>query len=553
MVNVWNVGLPGVRVPPVFWAGLFGLLLWLGWPPLPFFPLLFVGWVPLLHLEQQAQRGKLSFKSFFLYVYLALACWNLATTWWVAATYVGTKDIATAIAGLLANLANPLLMAIPVLGFNLTRQRYGDALGYASLPAYWLAFEFFHLRWELAWPWLTLGYGLANVPQLYQWYEVTGPLGGSLWILVINILIFRLTQEIEAKNFVQAIQQLMWVLVVAAIPSAASLARFATYQPKGKPQRVVVVQPNVDPYSEKFDVATLNSQLQNLISLAEPYVDSLTDYVVYPETALPFGVFLDELSDDPSLRRLQQFRSAFPRLKLVVGIHGYARYTDKATPTARRSGDGSFYWDAFNTAIQLDSSSQIPYYHKSKLVPGVERMPYPEVLRFLEPLALDLGGTTGSLGRQSYRTVFFSSEGIGAAPLICYESVFSEYVNEYVQRGANLLFVITNDGWWGNTAGYKQHFAYARLLAVAMRRDLAQSANTGLSGFVDQLGVVRQVSEWWVPATLTGIMLANDELTFYVRYGDVLGRLAVVFTLVLLVASLWIRFIELLTKRKFPL
>ncbi|MCS6990674.1 MAG: hypothetical protein NZL95_02305, partial [Chitinophagales bacterium] len=181
------------------------------------------------------------------------------------------------------------------------------------------------------------------------------------------------------------------------------------------------------------------------------------------------------------------------------------------------------------------------------------RMPYPELLRFLEPLALNLGGITGSLGSQPYRTVFFSADSTGVAPLICYESVFSEYVNEYVLRGANLLFVITNDGWWGNTAGYKQHFEYARLLAVSMRRDVAQSANTGTSGFINQRGDVLQRTDWWVPDARVERLLANDQLTFYVRYGDVIGRLAMVFTVLMLVISLWTRMAERLSRQKFPL
>lgn len=525
-------------------------MLWLAWPPLPLFPLLFVAFVPLLLLEDRCTRGLLTFRSYVFWCYLALLLWNLLATWWVAATYFGTRDPATAVAGLLANLANPLLMCLPMAAFHLTRRRYGNALGYSSFAAYWLAFEFLHLRWELAWPWLTLGYGLAQVPQLYQWYEITGPLGGTLWILAVNVFMFRVITDRRAD---QLLHKMLPVLAALLLPALISLYRYNRYVPQGKPRQVVVVQPNVDPYAEKFDPATLDAQLQNLIRLAAAKTDSTTDYVVFPETAIPYGIFLDELKEDESLHRLKRFIAAYPRVHLITGIHGYARYDRPATPTARPSQNGTYYWDAFNTAIQLDTSDQIPYYHKSKLVPGVERMPYPQLLRFLEPLALDMGGISGSLGMQEHRTVFFATDSTGVAPLICYESVFSEYVNEYVRRGAHLLFVITNDGWWGNTAGYKQHFQYARLLAVSQRRDVAQAANTGWSGFINQRGDVLQRTDWWMPDVRAAVMQANDRMTFYVRYGDVVGRLAMIFMLLMVVMSLWTRIAERISKKKFPL
>ncbi|MCS6917252.1 MAG: hypothetical protein NZM08_06190, partial [Chitinophagales bacterium] len=406
-----------MRIHASLLAAATGLMLWLAWPPLPFLPLLFLGLVPLLELQDRCHKGYMSFRSYIFWCYAGLLLWNLFTTWWIAATYFGTKDPATAVAGLLANLANPLLMCLPLAAFHITRSRFGDALGYTGFVAYWLTFEFLHLRWELAWPWLTLGYGLASAPQLYQWYEWTGPLGGSFWILTVNVLLFRLLRQWPVRQALW--QHTVGTLAVWLLPAVLSLSWYHRYSPQGRLKQVVVVQPNIDPYGEKFDPATLEAQLQTLISLAASRTDSSTDYVVFPETAIPYGIFLDELNTDPSLRKLKAFVSTFPRLHLVTGIHAYARYPNQATATARRSKDGSYYWDAFNTAIQLDTSDFVPYYHKSKLVPGVERMPYPELLRFLEPLALNLGGITGSLGSQPYRTVFFSADSTGVAPLIC--------------------------------------------------------------------------------------------------------------------------------------
>ncbi|MBL7922865.1 MAG: apolipoprotein N-acyltransferase, partial [Bacteroidia bacterium] len=138
---------------------------------------------------------------------------------------------------------------------------------------------------------------------------------------------------------------------------------------------------------------------------------------------------------------------------------------------------------------------------------------------------IDLGGTTGSLGVQEWPTVF-SGDSVMAAPVICYESVYGDYVGEYVRRGANLICIMTNDGWWSDTPGYRQHCQYARLRAIEHRRSIARSANTGTSCFIDQKGQISQATSWWVPAAIKQVLNYNNTLSFYSRHGDLLGKSA---------------------------
>src|SRR5690606_23055221 len=115
-------------------------------------------------------------------------------------------------------------------------------------------------------------------------------------------------------------------------------------------------------------------------------------------------------------------------------------------------------------------SSKLQFYHKSKLVPGVEQLPFGEALAFMKPLFQHFGGTTEGYGKQSEPSVLYSSSGIGAAPVICYESIWGNYVSDYINKGAQFIAIITNDGWWGNTSGKDQHLQYAKLRAIETRR-----------------------------------------------------------------------------------
>ncbi len=147
-------------------------------------------------------------------------------------------------------------------------------------------------------------------------------------------------------------------------------------------------------------------------------------------------------------------------------------------------------------------------------------MPYPGFFKFLGKYAIALGGTSGTLGEDKESKVFEHNSGLALAPIICYESVFSNYVTSYVRKGADVLCVITNDGWWGNTPGYRQHFDFSRLRAIETRRYVVRSANTGISGLINHQGLSEQQSQWWNEQALkANVPLLSGE-TFYTRHGD---------------------------------
>nr|WP_262921621.1 apolipoprotein N-acyltransferase [Pontibacter ruber] len=515
------------------------VILWLGWPikPLGFF--LFLGFVPVLYLEKLVSEGgqhKSPGYTFFKYSYLAMVLWNLFTTWWVMHSTVP--------GGIAAVIFNALFQCAPLMAFYFTKKLLGRVIGYTSFIVYWVAFEQFHLNWDLSWPWLTLGNGFASLNQWVQWYEYTGFLGGSVWILLVNLLIF-LTIEHYPFQPIQK-KKLLLPLGLVVVPVAISYLMLANYTEQGEAAEVVVVQPNVDPYREKFsghdNFIPYEEQLQRLISLSEKQITPKTKFVVWPETALRVdeGYWEERIGSYTSIQQLQDFLKRHPGLELVSGIDTYTFYGDNknASPTVRHL-EGFGYYDSFNTGMHINTNSQIEMYHKSKLVPGVEKLPYPHVFKFLGPLAIDLGGTVGSVGSQPHRSVFkyAPKQSIAAAPVICYESIYGEYVSDYIRNGASLIFVITNDGWWSDSPGYKQHLQYATLRAIETRRSVARAANTGISGFINQKGEITDRSEWWVQDALRQTILANTEMTFYTRTGEYIGTSMLWLSLLLFIGT----------------
>lgn len=466
---------------------------------------------------------------FFGYSYLSFLLWNIATTWWVCLSTVG--------GGIAAIVLNSLLMTIPVMMFWFTKHiTKVEKLGYVSLVIYWLTFEYIHLNWDGSWPWLTLGNVFASDTYLVQWYEYTGVLGGTLWVLIINILIYQILEE-------QGIPLANWIYTggMLIMPLSVSLNYYYNKKDEGKEIKVVIVQPNIDPYNEKFpgteQFMPFKDQLKRLTDLSESKVDNTTEWLLWPETSIPSGIIENEFAQDEFIVLIKEFLKKYPNVTLLAGADTYKIHGKNPESESSRRHPEYGYYDNYNTALNINSDS-MSVYHKSKLVPGVEKMPFAAYLGFLESLAINMGGTMGSLGTQTERTVFKSLQKTGAAPVICYESIYGDFVKDYVKNGANFIAIITNDGWWGNTPGYKQHLVYARLRAIELRRSIARAANTGVSCFINQRGDMTELTPYWQQDARSATIKANDKLTFYAKNGDLIGRVALFLGFALIVSAI---------------
>ena len=499
-----------------FLAILSGLLLAFSWPAIGIYPLIFVAFVPLLILEKKVKNSKqlffASFLSFFIF--------NILTTYWIY--------YATPFGAIAAFLVNSFLMAFVFWLFHKIKQLSSDRWGYFSLIAIWIGMEYFQLQWDLSWPWLTLGNVFASFPILVQWYEFTGFLGGSFWVILINLIFFILYQYDNKKKMI-------WLLVFSLFfPAIISLYMYFDFKEvKDGSINILIVQPNVDPYNEKFNLG-YQQQLTDLISLVRSELTQQTNLLLAPETALVEGIWENRFEETFSIKAFRDLQDHFPNLNILVGATTYKVFGHEyqRTNTARQIRNENLFYDAYNSAVFIPDSGNVQVYHKTKLVPGAEKMPFPYLLDPLARLIVNLGGTSGSLGSENYLKSF-SVDSILVSPLICYESVYGQ-----MELGnTNLLAIITNDGWWRETPGYKQHFQYARLRAIEQRKSIIRSANTGISGVINARGDVVQASNWSESVCIGAEVPISNQATFYSVFGDYIGRLCAFIAVLLVLLS----------------
>ena len=535
-------------------ALLSGLLLALAWPVDGFAPLVFIAFVPLILLQDKIGDKTIKGNIFFL-SFLAFLLWNALTTWWIARC-----TIAGSIA---AVLLNSIFMATVFYAYHFIKTRlYNNKKGYFLLILLFASFEYLHLNWQLNWPWLNLGNVFSHYYTWVQWYEYTGSAGGTLWVLAVNILLYKLlfgfdvnrySHKLETKaNF--SLAKAKWshlgkyslrVFLMIVVPLLISKVIYYSYEETGDDVEVVVVQPNLDPYTEEFVLSPYEIMERNL-SVASTMMTDNTSFVISPESAIQEDIWIEHIDRYYSVHELRKFINNYPNTCYVIGMSTLGLAPDDAADdfAARKFVDADKYYYAYNTAALIDKDS-IQMYQKSRLTPGVEMVPSWWFLRPFVKIGIDLGGTTGTL-KTDTEPKLLSFNGLDVATLICYESVFGGYVTEFVKKGAQMIFVITNDGWWGDTPGYQQHLEMSQLRAIETRRSIARSANTGVSCFINQRGDIMQKTDYNTHAALRNTLKTNDKQTFYVCYGDYIYKIAVFLTMMVSVITL----VRIITKRK---
>ena len=505
------------------------------------------GLVPLLCMERIADlSGK---KRIWIYHYSAFVIWNAITTFWVCNATVG--------GGIFAVLANSLQMSLVFGLFRLSKKKFTGSLPYIFLAVAWIAWERFYFDAEISWPWLVLGNSFARTTWAIQWYEITGALGGSLWIWACNLGIFGLLVSISDGsifywNRKAKAAALTGIVLLFAGPLAASGIIGKDYKdsmesPDQLP--VVIVQPNIDPYN-KFQAMTQDQQnalleSQIVSALKDRKADSITSplLVVAPET-FTSDIVCGDYPRSRTWRRFTSLLQEYPGVNMLFGASSYDYLYQEERPsyTARNLRDG-LWVESHNSALMIDGTSRTDIFHKSKLVVAVEHTPYPRIFCPIDDL---LGGVMGRCVGQDEINILnvkgIDGQNIPIGCAVCYESVYGEYYTDYVRKGARAMTIITNDAWWGDTPGYRQHLSYASLRAIETRRAIARCANTGISAIIAPSGEILQPTPWWEPAVIESSIPLRDDITFYVSHGDITGRVCT-FIFILLLLALCVRFV----------
>ncbi len=503
----------------------------LGW-------LAFVCFVPLILIIEA--RGFRSMPTRLLYTFFF--CFHGAANWWVMSWQKETDPYLMA-AGAGLWLGHPFFLMPAFWVYSAMRRRQGVLPSLVALCLSWTAVEWLHSLTDLSYPWLALGYTQVYNGALAQIADIGGVWFVSLFILSINAILahYALERGSVWKHFA-------WAVGIIFVVSFYGVWKQSEYSTNERTQTrrfdVGLVQPSIDPWdkwqgSVDAEIA-LHMRLQDSLNAVRHCALN-----VWSETAIPYALTLPQNAG--LLHRLRQWVDS-SHTSLLTGYADYVLYPKGTAPFNAQPypRDPMLMMRIFNSAGILNpGASDIPTHHKSRLTPFGEYMPFsddvPAIQSWLK-WGVGISGWSRGEGANALPLVVDGDTAALIGPVICIESIYPNYVSDYIRQGANLLAVITNDAWYDGTFGPEQHYCIARLRAIETRTPVIRCGNSGISGYINAAGE----SVYQAPArTCRSIAVSvpwrgaqASEQSLYVRFGDWLPKLCTLFLMALIV---WMR------------
>ena len=523
------------RLKSILLCLLSGTLLGLSFPPFQTWFLVYPGLLVFLYLLFSSNRLRQTFGR----CYLALFFFNEITLYWISGWH--SSDTFLKLGGIASVLLHPFFMMLPVVFVYGVYKAFNKHTALFSFPFVWVGFEYFDNMWQFSFPWLELGntetYNLYRIQHI----EYIGVHGLTFIICLITVLIYFTASRIYNKQWqhfgVKTFSLVTLVLIFLLFPNYYSSVRLSDsnnekYYYTSDSTKIIkacIAQTNTDPY-EKWGPAQ-DSLIDTYIAKLNEGLKFNADLMLLHETA-PAYYFLEDYNY-PKTVKFFNFVNANKKC-LLMGIPHLEYYADSNTAPndARFSKTSGRKYDAFNSAILIEPNKRkedLTIHKKVKLVPFSERVPYQDIFPFAEKLVN--WGVGISHWQKGTELKLFELNNPAFKPrakfetMICYESVFSEYVSTGVKNGAEFIAIVTNDGWWGNTAGPYQHEQYAVLRAIENRKWIVRCAQTGVSCYIDPLGNIYDEMPYYSEGVTSRDIIANSEITFYAQNGDIIGRL----------------------------
>ena len=383
----------------------------------------------------------------------------------------------------------------------------------------------------LGFPYINLGQILGSYPILIHWYEITGAIGGSIWILLVNMIIagilFQVIHSISTKR--HSIKLLKYGSAIILLPIILSIFILKT---KNKAEisdiKAFVAHTDANVVDYKYEVEPL-LLLEDYISLTEPYLDSTSKgLVIWPENALTNKI--DYFKTDTSSGVIAIKERLCNKYSCSV-ITGSLVEETVPEPGPKEYAPGVIYNEArdvffrrYNTALHIRSNEKTEIKIKKRLVPFSEKKPKKKIYAPLVHLFPNMAGLNFS-SKDDEQIAFYDFRGkLVSNPIICYSSAFAPYVaNETLKSKANYLTVISNEGWMKKENAYKQFTRFCRCRAIENRRFLMKSSNQGQSAIINQDGKILKEAIGKNPVILTANLELNSHLTFYSKHSNLIS------------------------------
>ena len=537
---------PGFSREEILSGAVSGVMLGFAFPPFPFSYFLFAALVPYLLIvykkESLSEINKFTYFTFFIF--------SLITLYWVS-SWMPNADPFLIASGIALIFFNPIVFLIPSTLFYFVKKNFGTTLSLYFYPFFFVSYEYLYSVTEFRFPWLTLGNGLAYFNSYIQIADIIGVYGLSLLVLFVNVTLAKLIIDYRSKSKFGKVK-IFFIASLIVLPILYGTVKLNLPSGKGKTIKVGLIQPNFNPW-KKWEVGSAEKQLNIYLELSRQALKKGAELLIWPETALP--VYLLSGSYPGLVNKIRGFVDS-TNVSLITGMPHVKIFKNKksAPQDAQKSKYGNYYYASYNAVLAFQpGTGKVQEYGKIKLVPFGEKVPYVEYFPFIgKIIKWNVGISSWSVGRDTTVFKLKVNENGGAleihtAPIICIESIYSDFVAQFVKRGAELITVVTNDSWYGNSSGPYQHEAISILRAIENRRFVVRAANGGISCIINPFGKILTSSKMYERTVIVGEVALLKNKTFFTEHPLIVQLFALFISLAFVILILFKKFLRRVT------
>ena len=484
-----------------------GILLYLAFPPVEFSYVAWFAWLPLLMRLHQQSSGA-SFRMGFL---SGFVFWMFSLYWVTKVTVIGWIAL-SAYCALYTGLF--VLFVKGWLRLRGVTQWLSNLCFILTGAAVWMGLEYIRSTLLTGFPWHALGYSqYQSLPliQIAEWggvYAVSGIVMMANLALMVTVIRYMTYRGAKVTRFHPEFVMVCVLVMMVWFYGVSAIKRSSTEQTT--PVQVTLVQTAI-PQPDKWSIEKIELIYRRLTELTEAVLHLDAELIIWPETAFPDDV-------RHSTRSYEVIYNLVTNGVPILAGSMDTQWLEDGTP---RYYNSTFLFD--------DTGALVNGYDKQHLVLFGEYIPLDDYIPFIGALtpieASFSAGTTSTVFQLKGSAVPFST-------LICFEDTIAYLARKAVRNGARWLINQTNDAWFDPTSESKQHMIQCVFRCVENRVPAVRCANTGVSCFIDHCGRVYKVlqdesGEVRVPGFMTGTVNVPGEdmtLTFYTRYGDVIGK-----------------------------
>ncbi len=521
------------------------LFLILGWHTQFTVFLLFFAFVPVFYFLDFSPKCYNEKVKLCIFSFLAVFLWIYSSIYWIKPIHP--------ISHFIISLLSTIEFLIPyILAYSLrfsTRKFFG--VSKLVFIFVWLVIELLHDFNVLGFPYLNLGHALGAYPNLIQWYSYTGSIGGTIWILLVNLSLYHfLRRLVLIKPVLNQGSIWNWIVTISFIGFPVF---FSFYSGRNNQKgvetsfNIICVHTSADVYDYKYEVEP-EVLLEEYLTYTLNYIDlTQQNLIVWPENALTGDIFLSELDSSPAIKKIKQELCNRPNNILITGAMVDEKIDSPNPkvyhPNVLYNNDEKYYFKRYNSALFIRSNAPTLMQTKKRMVPFGEKIPAQKIFSPLVSLLPNLANLNFSSKEEVYPVFSILSNRIRTSPVICYGSAFSDHVaDEVLKTKSNVIVVIMNEGWMKSEKAYNHFNWFSICRAIENRRQLVKSSNEGKSALINLNGIVEESVTGVGAKVIKSKLYINDNYSFFTLHHSVIHYGILIVGLVFVFISFFIPF-----------